>query len=143
MTVKYYLQIPGIDGESTDGAHAGWIDIESYREGEKRLETGGANRRRRGSKSGQGTPEGYHFTKKMDKATQKLMQAAISGKLFPKVTLDAVRQLTGRGRGRQHKVTRCVFEDALITKYSLGPPGDDFTPERFTLVVEKDRKSVV
>lgn len=87
--------------------------------------------------SGKGALEDYHFTKEMDKATKKLMEAAISGKRFPKVTLDAVRQLKGRGRGRQHKVIEYVFEDALITKYSLGPAGDGVTLETFTLGVEK------
>lgn len=136
MAAKYYLRIPGIDGESTDGAHAGWIDIESYRGEEKNLETGGANGSRSGSMSGKGTREQHHFTKTMDQATKQLMEAAMSGRRFPKVTLEAVRQSKGRGRGRQQKVIEYVFEDVLITKYSLGPSGD-VTPEAFTLGVEK------
>ncbi len=34
MAVDYFLQIAGIDGESTDAKHKGWIDVESWSWGE-------------------------------------------------------------------------------------------------------------
>lgn len=136
MAAKYYLRIPGIDGGSTDGAHAGWIDIESYRGGEESLETKQNQGSPSGGESGKVIRADHHFTKRMDQATKKLMEAAMSGRRFPKVTLEAVRQSKGGGKGRQQKVIEYVFEDALITKYSLDPSAD-VTPEAFTLGVEK------
>ena len=34
MAADYFLQITGIDGESTDAKHKGWIDVESWSWGE-------------------------------------------------------------------------------------------------------------
>lgn len=127
--IKYYLRIPEIDGESTDGAHFHWMDIESYSRGDSRGQGGAGGYQERATLSD------YHFTKKMDKASASLMLATASGQHFPKVTLEGAKQLT---HGWQHKIIEYVFEDVMITSYSYASSaGSDDPIEVFSLSFAK------
>lgn len=133
MAARYWLLIPGIKGESADRGKDGWIDIESY-------STGMSSSGMTGSGAGKGEREtltlnDFHFTKKMDKASNKLAEAAAKGLSFPKVTLEA-RQLgsapgaflPGMRGWLQVKVLTYELEEVYVTSYSTSPGADHATP---------------
>ena len=100
-----YLRIPGIDGESTDAAHASWITISSVSSGDLKSESalniasqssgagsGKVAMQPMDANSGMTTGRRMHqpfvIVKEVDKASPKLMQAASSGQHFPEVDVD-------------------------------------------------------
>jgi len=132
--VKCYILFPGIDGKSTDGAHARWMDIESFSQAESGAGAKGGVHGGRDKE--QVTLTEYNFTKKMDKASGDLMRAVAKGTPFPKVTLEVARQLPG---GWQHIVLEYVFEGVMISSYSTaGSSRGEATPsESFSLNFKK------
>lgn len=74
--VDIFLKLDGIPGESTDFAHKGEIQLESFSWGEtntvSRLGTGGAT-------AGRVSMQDFHFTSRVSKASPKLMLACASG----------------------------------------------------------------
>ena len=81
-----YLKIGDIKGESTERGHKEWIDVLSISQGlEKQKATTGTSRRR-----GATVLRDLIITKKLDKATPKLMEFCAKGKVVPKLELDMV-----------------------------------------------------
>ena len=72
--LSYFLQISGIDGESTDDRHANWIDLSS-------MSFSLASQR----------PSDFHFTTGVSSATPALLLAAASGQSIPNAVV-AVRR---------------------------------------------------
>ena len=76
MAVDYFLQITGIEGESMDAKHKGWLDVESWSWGE-------TNRRARpaeaGAAPGKVQVQDLHVTTRVSKASPKLFLACASG----------------------------------------------------------------
>ncbi|MEZ2414313.1 Hcp family type VI secretion system effector [Muriicola sp. E247] len=86
-----YLKIGDIKGESTERAHKDWIIIESFSQGIATAPTStGATRQRSAALF-----EDLMVTKKIDKATPKLMEACAKGQVFPDLEMDMV---TANGR---------------------------------------------
>lgn len=82
-----YLKIGDIDGESTERAHKDWIVIESISQGLEQLtQASSGSTRRRGSVA----LKDLTITKKLDKATPKLMEMCAKGLVVPKLELDLV-----------------------------------------------------
>lgn len=141
MAARYYLHIPEIVGELKDRDHSGWMDVESFAI-ERPSSRGGQTAESRESLA----LEDFHFTKKTDKATPKLMEAAARGLNSPKVTLE-VRQigsapgafLPGMRGWLQLKVLTYVFEEVTISSFSIGAgsKGDANPMDTFILNFKK------
>ena len=87
-----YLKIGDIDGESTERAHKDWIIIEGFSQGIAAAEqaaTGAARQRTTV------VFEELMITKKIDKATPKLMELCAKGQVVPELEMDMV---TANGR---------------------------------------------
>lgn len=81
-----YLKIGDIDGESTERAHKDWILIEGFSQGIAAAQsTTGASRQRATA-----VFEDLMLTKKIDKATPKLMEMCAKGQMAPELELDMV-----------------------------------------------------
>jgi type VI secretion system secreted protein Hcp len=90
MAFDCFLKIDGIDGESTDGAHAKWIEILSFSHGMSQppssvvSSSGGAG-------SGRVTMQDFSVVKHLDSASPKLALACCTGQHIPSVKIEVCR----------------------------------------------------
>lgn len=99
--VDAFIKFDGVTGESHQPGRTGWFEIDSWSFG---VSQGGGSIGSNGGGHGAGkvAVHDISITKKVDKASPKLAQASLTGKHFPKVTLDV-------------KTLHYVFEDVVIT----------------------------
>lgn len=79
----YYLKIDGVDGESTDASHRGWIEVSSFNGAQLLQGTADAAARARLQQT-----HSFTLAKSHDKATPKLYEAACKGTHIPEVTIE-------------------------------------------------------
>lgn len=91
MAFNSYIQIDGIEGQSTDGAHANWIDVVSFTHGSAQ-ETQFANQT---NASGRGLLKPFKFVHLLDKATPNLQKACMSGQNIATVKMEVCAQIGG------------------------------------------------
>lgn len=102
-----FLQIKGIEGESTDKDHERWIDVLSYRSGAVPSSSGATGSGRSRGSIAMGD---ISITKQIDKATPKLYKAIATGTHFSEI------QIVVRGSGQSTIYTLKDVVIALITK---------------------------
>ena len=113
-----YLQIGTIAGESVAAGHVGWIKVDSFNWHIPSVYPGSSS-----STVATGGPGSVTLSKRSDKASAALQNAAATGVLFPSVTLDEVGYL------------KCELKNVMVSSYKAGGSGGgDQTPtEQFTL----------
>ncbi len=120
-SVDYFLKIDGVDGESTDDKHKGEIQVESYSFGAANsasFSSGG------GAGSGKVAMQDFHFVKKVDKASAKLLVACATGEHIKTATLVCRKA----GKDQQEFLT-VVMSPLLITGFQNGgAAGSDLIP---------------
>jgi type VI protein secretion system component Hcp len=81
-----FLKFDGVDGESTDDKHKGWIELQSFSWGANQPSARG---------SGKCSMQDFHFVKRADKASPTLSRMASSSTVLPQaiVELDGERHL--------------------------------------------------
>ncbi len=89
-----YIKFEGLDGESLDKAHKGWSDVSSFSEGMEKPGAGTGVQRRRADVS----VDDFHLVKSVDKASPKLKEAIVKGRVFPKVEIHVTRSYSDAGR---------------------------------------------
>jgi type VI secretion system secreted protein Hcp len=112
VAIDYFLQISGIEGESTDAKHKAWIDVDSWSWGETQTAAptpGG------GGGAGKVQMQDFHFVARTSKASPALFLACASGQHFKEA------KLVGRkaGKGQQEFLT-WTFSDVLVSSYQTG-----------------------
>ena len=110
--VDYFLKLDGIEGESTDAKHKGWLDVDSWSWGES-LPTTPAT----GSGAGVGKVrfDAFQFTTRVSKASPKLFLACASGQHIKEA------QLVGRKAGKaQQDFLTWTLSDVLVAAYQTG-----------------------
>ena len=122
--IDAYLKFEGIQGESRETAHQGWIEVSSFQWGVGRSAsmgsaTGGA---------GKVSVSEIHITKTVDGTSPLLMRACASGQYFK----NAVLEVRAHG-GRNETIT---LENVLISSVQSGRDGEVPT-ESITLNFEK------
>jgi type VI secretion system secreted protein Hcp len=115
MATDMFLKIDGIEGESTDEAHAGWIEILSFSHGVSQpatasVSSGGARSVQRSDH------QDFSVVKTLDKASPKLFLYCCNGKHIPTVTLELCR-----ATGDKTKYMAYTMNDVLVS--SLRPGG--------------------
>lgn len=123
--VDYFLKIDGIDGESTSDRHKNEIEIESFSWGASNTGATGAGG---GGGAGKVTFQDIHFTKKLDKASPKLMLACATGEHIKDVVL--VGELSGK-RGQQFLEIKLT--DVLVSSYQSGGSSGNIPTDSFSL----------
>jgi type VI secretion system secreted protein Hcp len=110
--VDYFLKIDGIEGESTDAKHAGWLDVDSWSWGESQPQqppTGG------GGGAGKVRFQEFQFTTRVSKASPKLFLACAGGQHIKEA------QLVGRKAGKaQQDFLTWTLSDVLVAAYQTG-----------------------
>ncbi|MDO8560494.1 MAG: type VI secretion system tube protein Hcp [bacterium] len=121
-----YLEIKGIEGESKDEQHPGWLELESYSWGMTQTGTVGGGG---GGGAGKVSMQDFHFTMKMDKASPKLMQACALGEHLREVKLDVRRP------NAPESFLQWTMEDVVCSSYQTGnnAHGDALPTEQVSL----------
>jgi type VI secretion system secreted protein Hcp len=130
--VDYFLRIDGVDGESTDSKHKGWIDVDSWSWGESQSATthpGGG-----GGAAGKVAFQDFHFTTKVSKASPKLFLACASGQHLKEAQLVARKA----GKAQQEFLT-WTFSDLLVSSYQTSgiEAGDTLPMDQVSLNVSR------
>ena len=120
--VDYFLHIAGVEGESTDAKHKGWIDVESWSWGE--INPAPASPGSGGGGAGKVQIQDFHFVTRVSKASPKLFLACANGQHFKEA------KLVGRKAGKsQQEFLTWTFSDVLVTGYQTGgTEAADFLP---------------
>ena len=102
---KYFLQIPGVPGESTDDKHKDWIEVLSFSQDitTSTTSTGGA---RSADRPNVGP---LVIIKPMDKAMAVLSNDCCTGKHYPQVVLEAAKP-----SGSKQVFFKYVLSDAVV-----------------------------
>jgi type VI secretion system secreted protein Hcp len=112
VAVDYFLQIAGVEGESLDSKHKGWIEVDSWSWGETRPAPPAA-----GGAGGAGKVQiqDLHFVTRVSRASPKLFLACANGQHFKEA------KLVGRRAGKeQQEFLTWTFSDVLVTGYQTG-----------------------
>jgi len=113
--VDFYLDLPDIEGESTDKKHKGKIELDSF---SVSCAQSGTQAHGSGGGAGKVRFQDLHCTKKMDVSSPKLLLACASGKHFPKATL-----FCRKAGGEQEEFCTWHMKDVLISSYQSGGHG--------------------
>lgn len=109
-----YIKFEGLDGESRDKDHQGWIDVASLSAPALKPGAGTSASRR----TGDVVLEDIQMAKPADKASPKLAEAVCKGRVFPRVELHVPSSGTGAP-------TYSVYElkNVRVTSYSVRGAG--------------------
>jgi len=124
--VDYFLKLDGITGDSTDEAHKGEINVDSFSWGVSNSSnigsaTGGAG-------AGKAQFQEFHVTMQTSKASPDLFKKCVTGSHFQKAVLTC-RKAGGDNRAGQDFL-KFTLSDALISSYSINGDGhSDQGPE--------------
>ncbi len=121
MAADNFLKIEGINGESTDDKHKGWIEVLSYNWGVSQMASGTA------SSSGGGAVQRADFqdlsiVKLMDSASPLLFRACAIGEHIGEVTLELCRAGGDKLRYMEYKLTNVIISSVTIGGGGGGEP---------------------
>jgi len=105
----FFIKIAGIDGESKDSKHTGWIDVLSFSYGVSQSSsnfTGG------GGGVGKASFDALSFSHYVDKATPNLMQYCASGKHIPTIDVSCCKVGDGSQEYMHITLTDCIIVHA-------------------------------
>ncbi len=120
-----YMKFDGVDGEAVDKDHQSWSDLVSFQHSITRGDPGSDTTRQRAS----ATLGDVVVVKELDKASPKLAESILSGKVFPKVELHLASSAG----------TYFTYElkNVMVTSYSISGGADDIPMEEFSLNFEE------
>ena len=124
-SIRMYLQITGIDGESTHIDHREWIDVLSFNMGMSQPWDGAYG-------IGQIIMEDIALVKQVDKATPKLMEKCAKGEVIPSVVLELSVLGTETFTFYKYELKNVI----VSSFFSSGNRGDNLPTETITLHFE-------
>ncbi|MBN2335219.1 type VI secretion system tube protein Hcp [Candidatus Bathyarchaeota archaeon] len=127
---RIFLQVTGIEGESTEADHDGWIDVLSFTMGLSDPGGGatGSTRRR-----GTVVVDDIVVVKELDKSSPKLMEKCAGGMVIPSLVIE---MCAGSGDSRA-AFYRYTLENVMVTSFYCSGTDDDVPVETFTLSFEE------
>jgi type VI secretion system Hcp family effector len=133
-----YIKFDGVDGESKDKDHQTWVDLQSASLSSRTEASGqtGASRKR-----GTVVMDDVHCTKLLDKATPKIFEACVNGKVFPKVEIHFCHSYSDAAKGRQPYML-IELKDVYVTSFQgsgVGGESGQIPMESFSLNYEEIR----
>jgi type VI secretion system secreted protein Hcp len=112
-TIKAFIKIDGIDGQSTDDKHKGQIDVVRYTYGGAQPTVRASHG---GARSGAGVEiDRFAFTHFVDKATPNLFKALCTGKPVAKIAFELCRST-----GDSTPYLTITMEDVLVSAVANG-----------------------
>jgi type VI secretion system secreted protein Hcp len=128
MAADVYLQIDGVNGESNDDKHKGWIEVEAIDWGVIQP-TAGTVSTAGGHTVGRAVFEAIRITKVVDLASPKLMELAAQGKTIPKAKLEFFRS-DGNGPLKYYEI---LLENVLVASNRKSFGGGGLVVDQLTL----------
>ncbi len=127
MTFDAFIEIDGIEGESTDDKHTGWIEVIRYGMGVKQTVSTTA------SSAGGATAERadfdtFVFSKQIDKSSPLLMLACAAGTHINKITVELCRAGADKIKFMEYKLTDSLISSVLT---SSGDPRVSFDQRQY------------
>lgn len=114
MAFDAYIHIDNIPGEALDEKHNQWIEILGYDFGISQSTSATASSAG-GATSGRTSVTNFTFTKSLDSASCKLMEASCTGQHLKEVKLALCR-----AGGDKLKYYEIILEEVIIAEYSQG-----------------------
>lgn len=127
MAADNFLQIKGIDGESTDDKHQKWIEVLSYNWGVSQMASTTA------SSSGGGSVQRADFqdlsiVKLVDSATPKIFEACAKGTHIDEVVLELCRAAGDEKlKYMEYKLSNVIISSTSIGGGETGDPTESVT----------------
>lgn len=115
--VDYFLKIDGIDGESTDATHKGWIQLLSFSWGASNPSRVIASGRTR---AGRPTISDFTFTSTTSTASPTLFADCVTGKNHPTAVITGLRS----GDREQVEFLKIRLSDVLVSSYQTSASSD-------------------
>ncbi len=128
MADRWFLKIDGIDGESTDAAHKGEIDVLAWSWGLANAGTGGGPGG--GGGAGRTSFEDFEFVSRVGKASPGLILAAAKGTHAKTAVLAGVRA-SAKGKGAAYLTY--TLADVIVTRVDHEASDGDAPIEQFAL----------
>lgn len=139
MAERWFLKIDGISGESTDAAHKGEIDVQSWSWGVSSSVGAGSGSGGGGSGSGGGSGravfEDFHFVSRISTASPPLLSACATGVHFKQATLSGVRG--GSGKSKSADYLKYKLSDVTVRSVQQYDSEDQVPSEQFSLNYSK------
>ena len=107
MAFDAFLQIDGIPGESTDDAHADWIEVQSFSVGITQTTSGSASSGG-GASAERADFQDFSIVKALDKASPKLAIACADGTHISEIILELCRAGGDKLKYMEYKLTDCI-----------------------------------
>jgi type VI secretion system secreted protein Hcp len=127
MAFDAFVQIDGIEGESTDDKHAGWIEVTSFSSGLTQTVSSTASSAG-GASAERADFQDFSFTKQIDKASPKLALACADGTHISKIKIELCRSGTDKVKFMEYELTNC-----LVSSVTVNGNGGDFPEESVTV----------
>ena len=124
-----FLRLPAVQGEATDKYHQGEIDLSSFSLGIGGSGGGGAT----GGGAGKVNVQSFVITKRLDKASPKLFQAAGAGQHYK----EAVVTFAHKVKGKQRDYLQFKFTTVFISGITSGINGGVRPTEQVTFNFQK------
>lgn len=127
MAFDAFVKIEGIEGESTDEKHQGWIELLScdtritQKVSTTASSAGGASAERANLLD-------LNFIKQVDKASPKLALACADGTHINTITIEFCRAGTDKVKFLEYKMSNCIISD-----YQMTADGRDFPIEGISI----------
>ncbi len=113
MPFDAFLQIDGIQGDSTDEDHLDWIEVDSFHHGVSQP-AGGAASAQGVHTGGRADHQDFTITKRMDSASPVLAVYCCNGRHIPNIKLECCRAM-----GEKTVFMVYTFKDAIVSSVSL------------------------
>jgi len=127
MSFDAFVKIDGIEGESTDSNHSGWIEVLSFKAGVSQKVS--ATPSSAGGASAERTDIApFAFAKLVDTASPKLFQACAAGTHFDTIIIGLYRAGSGeKVKFMEYKLSNCILSEVN----TVG--GGDFPAETISI----------
>lgn len=129
MSTGMFMQMTGIEGESEDENHVGWIEIESWEVSYDQPLTPAKDSD--GSQFNRAEHEGLEISKKLDKASASLKKKCWKGEKIDNVKIECFRSLDETASISAYLILELT--DVFITEYSLKSNEGELPDEDLTL----------
>ena len=113
-----FAKYDGIDGESQDDKHGKWIDVLNVDWGMHRPGGGATGQSRR---RGAAIVEDLTLTIEYEKASPKLQESCLNGKVIPKLEIEQ----TATYGGARETYLRYELKNVMVTNIQLSASGND------------------
>jgi type VI secretion system secreted protein Hcp len=134
MAFDAFLKIDGVDGESTDDAHADWIEILSFSQGRNQSASATASSAG-GATGGRVNLGDFSVTKFVDKASPKLAEACCTGKHISSIVIELCRAGGDKVKYMEYKLTNSIV--AGVNYGGAAQSGDEIPVEEVAFNIGK------